>query len=229
MAEASEFVGFSKGLINFLKGLERNNSKAWFDAHRDAYDEFYLEPAKAFASALAPALKKLDPQIRCEPRVNGAIMRINRDTRFSKDKTPYKTGMHFRLPCGDGKGGAGFYLRIAARSVGIAGGAWAFDPKMMARYRKAVVDPKQGKAFRAAIDKVRKAGPYELSEPEYKRVPKGFDPEHPNAELLRYKSFFASIELGLPKEFFSKQAVPFVVGHFKRVQPVQSWLAKVVG
>jgi uncharacterized protein (TIGR02453 family) len=229
MAGGSQFDGFSKKLVTFLKGLERNNSKAWFDAHRAEYDEFYLEPAKAFAAAMAPALAKLDPQIRCEPRVNGAIMRINRDTRFSKDKTPYKTAMHFRFPSGEGKNGASYFLRIAAGSVTMAGGAWGFDPKMMARYRKAVVDPKQGKALRAAIERVRKLGSYELSEPEYKRVPKGFDPEHPNADLLRYKSFFASTDVGLPDEIFGKRAVPFVIGHFKRLKPVQSWLANVVG
>jgi len=229
MTQKTTFSGFSKELVTYLKKLQKNNDKTWFEQHRGDYETLYLEPATAFAAALAPGLKKIDARIRCEPRVNGAIMRINRDTRFSKDETPYKTALHFRFPAGEGKIGAGFYLRIAADSMGVAAGAWGFDPPMIARYRDAVVDPKQGKTLRAAIDKVRKAGPYELSQPEYKRVPKGFDPDHANADLLRHKSLFASAEVGLPSAIFSSKAVPYVIDHFKRLQPVQSWLASVVG
>ena len=87
---------------------------------------------------------------------------------FSKDKTPYKTAMHVRFPAGDGKIGAGFYLRIASSKMGIAAGAW------------------------------------------------GFDPEHPNAELLRHKSLFANTELDLPAALFGSKAVRFVADHFAR-------------
>ena len=230
MAVTARFAGFPKELPAFLKKLERNNNKAWFDAHRDDYEALYLEPAKAFASAMVPALRTVGKDITCEPRVNGAIMRINRDVRFSKDKTPYKTALHFRFPSGDprDKGGSGLFLRVASNSLTVAGGAFGFDPKKLDRYRRAVVDPKQGKALRVAIDKVLKAGPYALSDPDLKRVPKGFDPEHPNAELLRFKGFYAHADLPMPKAIFGSQAVPHVIAHFKKLRPVQDWLCKAL-
>ncbi len=87
-ATPSKFSGFDPGLLAFLRDLGKNNDKKWFDAHRSEYESLYLEPAKRFVEAIGPGLAKISRELRAEPRVNGAIMRINRDTRFSNDKTP---------------------------------------------------------------------------------------------------------------------------------------------
>ena len=84
-------MAFSKETVRFLAGLRRNNKKEWFEAHRDDYDHHFIEPAKAFVAALAPRLARIDPAIHAEPRVNGSILRINRDVRFSKDKSLTRT------------------------------------------------------------------------------------------------------------------------------------------
>ena len=84
------FTGFPKETIRFLAGLHKNNNKVWFEGHREDYEAYFMEPAKAFVVAIAPRLCKLDPAINAEPRVNASILRINRDVRFSKDKSPYK-------------------------------------------------------------------------------------------------------------------------------------------
>jgi uncharacterized protein (TIGR02453 family) len=83
------FSGFPKDTIRFLSGLRKNNDRSWFEGHREQYQVGFVEPAKAFVEAITPRLHKIDPGIRAEARVNGSILRLNRDLRFSKDKTPY--------------------------------------------------------------------------------------------------------------------------------------------
>ena len=84
------FSGFPRETARFLADLAKNNEKAWFDAHRGDYDQFYVAPALAFVAAIGPRLQKISPTVAFEPRINGSLFRINRDVRFSKDKRPYK-------------------------------------------------------------------------------------------------------------------------------------------
>src|SRR5690242_9527174 len=102
--ERMTFQGFPKGTVQFLSALRKNNDKAWFDAHRADYEDCYVEPAKAFVAAIAPRLEKLDPRIQAEPKVNGSILRINRDVRFAKDKSPYKDHLDLWFWSGEEKG-----------------------------------------------------------------------------------------------------------------------------
>lgn len=84
----TRFAGFGKETLRFLRELGRNNERAWFEAHRDDYEAHYLAPAISLVEALGERLVKIAPAVCVEPRVNGSIFRINRDVRFSKDKTP---------------------------------------------------------------------------------------------------------------------------------------------
>src|SRR5215213_5040596 len=86
----SAFGGFPPETISFLRELRVNNRREWLDAHRDDYEAYWLGPAKAFVVAAGRLLAELAPQIRAEPRVLGSILRINRDSRFSRDPSPYK-------------------------------------------------------------------------------------------------------------------------------------------
>ena len=88
--EINQFTGFQPQLFSFFEGLEKNNSKVFFDKHRTEYEEFVVKPAKAFISALAPFLEQLNPSIRREPKFNQTIMKLSKDMRFSKG-VPYKT------------------------------------------------------------------------------------------------------------------------------------------
>jgi uncharacterized protein (TIGR02453 family) len=94
MSAAGRF-SFPADTIEFLADLRRHNNKGWFDAHRDRYEAAYVEPAKAFVEAAAPEMATIVPDISAEPRVLGSIFRINRDTRFSTDKRPYKDHLDF--------------------------------------------------------------------------------------------------------------------------------------
>jgi len=98
------FDGFRRETTQFLAGLREHNKKEWFDAHRDDYEQAFLVPAMALTKALAPRLRKIEPDINVEARVNGSIMRINRDIRFSRDKSPYKDHLDLWFWTGDRKG-----------------------------------------------------------------------------------------------------------------------------
>ena len=119
--------------LEFLADLGHHNSKSWFDANRQRYEAAYLDPAKSFVDAIGPQLRELVPGIATEARVNGSIFRINRDTRFSKDKTPYKDHLDFWFWEGQRKTAlSGLFLRIAPAAVTVGVGAHGFDPTRLA-------------------------------------------------------------------------------------------------
>lgn len=220
------FNGFSRELPKFLTALAKNNKREWFDAHRSEYQQVYAEPAKDFAAAIGGPLGRMAKGTLSEPRVNGSIWRINRDTRFSKDKTPYKAHLSMVFPHGptfDRKRPA-FYFRLNGKSLFLGAGAWDFDPAMLKKYRNAAADSKRGGALAKAISGVEKAGDWTLGKPYYKQVPRGFDKELPTAWLLKYKGVHMGTEMGMPPELFSPGAVDFVVGKYREVRPFHAWL-----
>ena len=106
--------------VEFLAELRAHNSREWFDAHRARYERDLLAPAKQLVTELAPLLERLAPGIRAEPRVLGSIFRINRDTRFSSDKRPYKDHLDFWFWHGDrARAVSGLFLRITPESVAV--------------------------------------------------------------------------------------------------------------
>ncbi len=111
---AMPFKGFPKETLEFLAALRTNNDKKWFDAHRADYESYFVEPAKDFVAALAPRLKTIDRKIHAEPRINGSILRIQRDVRFARDKSPYKDHLDLWFWTGEEKGwdSSGFFLRL---------------------------------------------------------------------------------------------------------------------
>ena len=109
---------------DFLRDLSAHNDREWFDAHRADYQAAYVEPAKAFVAAVAPELERIAPRVCAEPRVLGSIFRINRDTRFSRDKRPYKEHLDLWFWEGERRTArSGFYLRVTPELVGIGAGA----------------------------------------------------------------------------------------------------------
>src|SRR5213083_1396570 len=99
----ASFTGFDPAALDFLRGLGEHNDRAWFEAHRADYEGLLLAPARELVIALGERLTAIAPGLRADPRVNGSILRINRDTRFSNDKRPYKTHLDLWLWEGDGR------------------------------------------------------------------------------------------------------------------------------
>jgi uncharacterized protein (TIGR02453 family) len=215
------FEGFPKSTLTFLRGLTRSNTKGWFEAHRADYDESYIEPAKEFVVALGERLQRFEPAITADPRVNKTIFRINRDTRFSKDKTRYRN--HLDLWFYDGEkrqmGCSGFFFRLLSTRVIVGAGIHQFDKGRLTRFRKAVDDEQSGKVLLRLLKQVTSKG-YAVGGLHYKKVPHGYDPGHARADLLRHNSLHAALETKLPDEIHSKTFVKWCADHCKKMQPI---------
>lgn len=225
-----DFDGFPKDTARFLRALTKNNSKAWFDAHRADYDAGYVEPAKNFVTAIGPRLQKLMPGISFEPKVNGSLFRINRDVRFSKDKTPYKTHIDLWFWHGDrrGWGAPGFFFRMYADRLILGAGMHKFEKPQLDAFRRAVIDDRAGKALSRVVDRVRAAGAYEIGDTARKKVPRGFDAEHPRAAFLLHEGLHATLDTKPGAVTESPEFLDYCLGRFKATAPVARWLLEEV-
>lgn len=226
----SKFHGFPKETLTFLRALERNNDKAWFDAHRADYDAHWVAPAKAFVVAAGEALAEIASDIRAEPRVNGSIFRINRDVRFSKDKTPYKTNLDFWFWEGERKSAvSGFFMRITPKYLGIGVGTHGFDKDRLSSYREAVVDAGAGRRLAQAVERVEKAG-FPVKGEHYKRVPRGFNPQSELQEkLIRYAGLWCGEDVGHPASLHTGGLVRYAMTRWKKLEPLHRWLVDELG
>jgi uncharacterized protein (TIGR02453 family) len=191
VAATAKQASFSPDLFSFLSDLRAHNDRDWFAANKHRYEEDVLEPALAFIDAFASRLEKISPHFRADARPSGgSLFRIYRDTRFSKDKTPYKTnvGIHFRHELAKDAHAPGFYLHMGPGEVFAGGGMWHPPTEAATRIREAIVaDPDRWKrATRSGAFAKR----LEFGGEALKRVPSWADPEHPFADDLKRKNFF---------------------------------------
>jgi uncharacterized protein (TIGR02453 family) len=238
--EILKFEGFPKETVKFLSGLTKNNNKKWFEEHRKEYEDFYVQRAKAFVVAAGEELEKLAPNIQYEPRINGSIFRINRDIRFSKDKTPYKThlsiffwegdskkkapsGFFFRLTPKKIKAPSGFFFRLTPKKIYIGVGAHDFDRDRLNAYRKSLTNSKSAERLTEAIKKIEKSG-YEVYGEHYKKLPKGFSVKKPYERLMLFNSMWTYYEGKHTADLHSKKFVGSSVKEWKKFTPLHRWL-----
>jgi len=225
------FSGFPQETCSFLKNLEKNNSKSWFEEHRRDYEALVLGPAQRFVTAMGNRLTALSPAIHADPRTDKSIFRIHRDIRFSKDKSPYKThlGLWFwegsrpRMEC------SGFYFHLEKDRLMAGTGLYMFPKDLLKLYRDAVVDDTKGPLLSKAMKTVSKRGNYSFGEIAYKKTPRGYDPAHPRSGLLLYNGLYAGIESAVPEELFSADLVEYCFRHFKNMYPLHQWLLGITG
>lgn len=217
------FDGFPKQTLTFLNNLKKHNTREWFQDNRADYEAFVVDPSRAFVEEMGVRLADFDPGLLAEPKVNGSIRRINRDTRFSNDKTPYKDHLDFFFAHQSFKGRPLYGVRFDTKTLGLGAGQYGFEEATLARYRKRIADDKTGKPFAAALKKLDKDG-FGATGQNWKRVPKGFDEDHPRAELLKHNGLFVGADLPIPKEFHTESLPTFVMRHFRKFRPVVDWL-----
>lgn len=177
-------------LFLFMRQLKRNNNREWFQKNKLRYEAHVRDPLLQFIADFAPKLHKISPHFLAVPHpVKGSMFRIYRDTRFSKDKTPYKTmaAAQFRHESGKDVHAPGFYLHLEPGSVFAGTGLWHPDGRSLAKIRAAIVErPDEWKrilsngSFKAACT---------LAGDSLKKPPRGFDPDHPFIEDLKRKDF----------------------------------------
>jgi uncharacterized protein (TIGR02453 family) len=220
------FAGFRPDLLDFLRELGTNNNRDWFQAHSAEYQRYLVEPAREFVVAMGECLPALGQDIHAEPRIRGSIMAINRDIRFSKDKSPYKTHLDLWFWQGDGpsRERPGYFFRLQPESLILGAGMHAFSDAALARFRTAILDDTRGRE----LERIAGQLGVQLSGQTYKRVPSGYPADHPRADWLRFSGLFAATEQPVPAELFSAQASGLCLAQFQRLRPLQQWLVDLL-
>jgi uncharacterized protein (TIGR02453 family) len=187
-----QFNGFSDEAIQFFLELQAEQSRPWFKAHQDDFVRLCRRPLELFIGELRERLLEVYPGLAdSEPH----IFRIQRDTRFAKDKLPYKTNVAANMPIrarADDEvehGIPGVYVSFGLDGEYVGIGAWHMAPETLARYRQVVADPKQGARMQRLVDALLADGCTIAAMEKLKRVPQPYAQDHPRAELLKHKGF----------------------------------------
>ena len=213
---------FTRDTLKFLRALKRNNRREWFNAHRDEYEQSVRVPMIAVVERLAIDFRSFAPELVASPKAS--MYRIYRDTRFSEDKTPYKTHVAAVFPT---RGlqkheGAGLYFHVSPSEVWIGGGMYAPQtPQLQAVREHIAANTKRLRAIVEAPRFRRLVG--ELDGERLQRVPRGFSRDHPAAEYLKFRSFLAGCEF--PPEFATGPAFyRTLLTVFRQVAPLSRFL-----
>jgi uncharacterized protein (TIGR02453 family) len=189
---AAGFAGFPPDALKFLRQLKRNNNRDWFLAHKELYEEALKGPLVNLVLALGGAMQSFAPEMIVDPKK--AIYRINRDIRFSADKSPYKThASAIFYPRGMEKNSSAvFYFHFSAQELLIAGGIYMPGSKELRVIRQHVADHPE--RLRAILNKKEFKKTFgEMWDERLTRAPMGFSPDHEAIDLLRYKHYLVSV------------------------------------
>jgi uncharacterized protein (TIGR02453 family) len=217
-------------LIGFLGDLQRNNNRAFFALSRPRYDILRAEFLE-LVTTLIREIGKFDPAVlACNPKK--AMFRINRDTRFAKDKAPYKDNFSAAITASGLKkpsqgGGPAYYFHInAAGTLMVAAGEWMPPAERLQKIRQAIdADPSglkkalNNKAFKTTFGGLQEEG-------KLARAPKGWEPDHPQIDLIRNKNYMVWMELDLKKKLPANLEKE-MVARFKDALPLVTWLRSI--
>lgn len=220
---------FTQATFDFLATLSRNNNREWFNDNKPRYEEHVRGPALAFIEDIAPELQLIAPRFLAVPKkVGGSLMRVHRDTRFGKDKTPYKTniGIHFRHEAGKDVHAPGYYLHIAPQECFLGAGIWRPDSTALGQIREAIRD--KGEKWQAARDDTDFAQHFALGGESLKNAPRGYAKDHPLLEDLKRKDFIA-IEHFDRDQVLSDDFLQDTVAHFDYASRYMQFLCGALG
>jgi len=183
---------FNRKTISFLKELNQNNNKIWFDENRQRYEDEVRTPALNYIESMDQHMARISPHfIVSTKKVGGSLMRVHKDIRFSKDKTPYKTniGIHFKHARGKDVHAPGFYFHIEPGEVFLGAGIWRPESSTLKNVRTLMDEyPKEWKKL---ANKLTGKSEFEFGGESLKRPPKGFQADHPLIDDLKRKDFIA--------------------------------------
>ncbi len=229
-AASGGFEGFPKDFLAFFRDIAKNNDREWFAANKERYKQSVEAPLLAFIRAMDLPLGRFADCFQAIARTNGGSMfRIYRDTRFSRDKSPYKenAGCHFRHEAGKDAHAPGFYVHLEPRDVFFGGGLWHPPGPELRKVREAIeADPERWFGITRAPAFRRRFG--EVRGDSLKRPPAGFDADHPAIEDLKRTSFFALQEVRA-SEIHSKDFVREVAKSFEALGPFMQFLTDALG
>jgi uncharacterized protein (TIGR02453 family) len=226
-------MAFTPAALKFLRGLAKNNNKPWFEAHRAEYEGEVREPMRDLIGEMNERLAKFAPEMGGDPK--RSMFRINRDIRFSKDKSPYKTHAacwfhHKRAASHVGTeadaGSAGFYFHLEPGRSMVGGGLWMPPRPLLNKVRDAIAgDPDGFETMATGLPK--RFGGLE-DEAALKRMPRGFAEDHPAAKWLRYQSFTSGRMLS-DAEVTDPKLPALLAKEFQGLLPLIRWLNGALG
>lgn len=215
---SSTFTGFPASLFTFLRGLEQDNTKEYWEDNRPTWDEV-IQPC------VEDLMADLEPQF-------GAMrtFRPNRDVRFSKDKSPYKTWIGITTS-DRAVGGVGSFARIEASGIRVATGAMAFAPDQVKQFRRAMDNPAAATEFTALAKRLKTAGlPVGPGkQPVLQRIPAGYADDHPHADLLKWKGAVVVKEYPKARWMGTPEARDRIQDVWSTARPLTEWIEHHVG
>lgn len=214
---------FSAAGLQFLNKLAQNNSRDWFKANQDEYENTLRTPALRFIEHMQPEIIAISPRLTAVARkVGGSLMRPQRDSRFSKDKTPYKTnvGIQFRHFQGKDVHAPGLYLHIAEDNCFLAAGIWHPESKALNAIRTCIDE--NPNAYKKALKTLHDNG-FVMEGDSLIRPPKGYDKNHPLLEELKRKDFIAIKNIAF-EDLCKPDVVEFCAAQFRHCAPLMAYL-----
>jgi uncharacterized protein (TIGR02453 family) len=209
------FAGFSDRALELYAGLEADNSREYWARHKPEWEAEVRDPMR---SLLAGLEDEFGP---------AKVFRPNRDVRFSKDKTPYKTHQGALVPVSEDTVGAGFYVQVGAEGL-LAGGGWrSHGTDEIARYRAAVDAPAAGSELQRLVDALADAG-FDVEGDRVATRPRGVAADHPHLELMRARSLMVFRRFGAPDWLATPRAADEVRGAWRAVRPLAEWVGRHV-
>jgi uncharacterized protein (TIGR02453 family) len=220
---------FTPELFKFLKELRAHNERVWFERNKARFERAVRDPFLHLIVALGAPLRKINPAIVADPRpVGGSMMRIYRDIRFSRDKSPYKVAVaaHFAHQLGKKAPAPSYYLRFEPGNSAIGAGMWHPPPTAVKQIRDAIVaDPRRWRLVTSDREFGSSCG---MRGESLKRPPAGYAPEHPLIEDLKRKDFITSASLS-DEQVCAPDLLATIVGNFRATAPFMAFLGKAVG
>ncbi|MGH7450270.1 MAG: DUF2461 domain-containing protein [bacterium] len=221
----ASFSGFSKSFVAFFIGLKKNNSKSYFDAKHEIYENVVKLEMEAFILAVGEGLKKISSYFMVDPRVGGSMYRLNRDIRFSANKMPYKThcaalfyhqqGGRHELPA--------FYFQIDPDTVMFAAGHYMVSPEHLDLVRRAI--DRNGSLLTTILKRPafkKRFG--QIQGEALKKPPRGYDADHPHVELLKLKQYLLDEEEPVKKWIDDPRLVKRTLESFRASAPLVRFL-----
>jgi uncharacterized protein (TIGR02453 family) len=229
---ANKFEGFADAKASFFAKLAKNQQKDWFLAHKEEYEEGWQRPMTLLLEGVRDKLAgTYAPRDLGEPHV----MRIYRDVRFSKDKSPYKTWIGGGVPIAQPKkkkmpeAPSALYFHVSTKDCFAGAGLYMMDPPTLEKFRKALLDEKRGKELMTLTNKLAKKGYTFVAAETLKKPPKGVEPDHPRVELLKKKGLVVMFPKFPRTELAKSALVDRLAKAAKECAPVVTWLASATG
>jgi uncharacterized protein (TIGR02453 family) len=211
----SVFPGFPAEGLAFFSSLQRNNRREWFQPRKAIFEATMKQPMRELVGAVNSAMKSFAPDYVTDP--DKAIYRIYRDTRFSKDKTPYKDHIAASFSRRGDKTGAGYYFAVSHKEVAIGGGIYMPEPETLRAMRQHLAERHEEFRKVTGARAVRRLFTAVQGE-QLTRVPKGYACDHPASDILRMKQYLLYVEL--PPDLATTPALfTEVVKHFRAMTP----------